>query len=73
MAGSSLVNRCDGAAADLEAEMTDVLITTAPLIGWIGLIAAIGAAPRVRYRKVGGIRFLRIGRMQFTVCRAREG
>ncbi len=53
--------------------MNELLLTTAPLIGWIGLLAGIGAAHRVRYRRVGGIRFLRIGRFQMTFCKCREG
>jgi hypothetical protein len=47
-------------------------MTTLAFTGIVGaMMHATGFLPRVRNRKVGGIRFLRIGRYQFSFCRCK--
>lgn len=36
------------------------------------VLLTVASLPRIRSRKVGGIRFLRIGRFQFSFCRCRQ-
>ena len=47
---------------------------TAPyiILAWLGTLATIGAWPRMRYRRVGGLRFLRVGRVQMSWCLCRK-
>ena len=53
--------------------MRDTIITTAPFLAWLGTLAAFGAPwPRVSYRRVGGLRFLRVGRLQMSFCLCRK-
>ena len=42
--------------------------------GWIRSAARAAAVrtPLIRHRKVGGIRFIRVGRYQFSFCKCRE-
>jgi hypothetical protein len=41
-------------------------------LGAIGYVSTT-APLLVRYKRVGGIRFLRLGRYQFSFCRCRKG
>lgn len=43
-----------------------------PMLG-LCYMHAVEMLPRVRYRKVGGIRFLRIGRWSLTASRTKGG
>lgn len=43
-----------------------MLITALPIAGLV--VAAPAHLPRASYRKVGGLRFLRVGRFQASFC-----
>lgn len=45
-------------------ELVLACLTLYPHLNW--------QPPRVRARRVGGLRFLRIGRYQFSFCRCRQ-
>lgn len=46
----------------------ETIIAIAPLPVFLGVLATIGGMPRCRYTKNGGMRFLRIGRLQMSWC-----
>lgn len=49
------------------------MTTSLILIGLTApLMHAADMLPRMRYRKVGGLRFLRVGRFQFSFCKCKE-